>query len=116
MAAPFKNVVYHNFRQMSSKIASRLFSDSSNSNRVLVNKQKSLHLIGINRPEKRNSIDDETASQLRKAFEDFENDPEAYAAVLYGKGGNFCAGYDLSEVAKGNLNGISSVHGPLWQR
>lgn len=49
-------------------------------------KQKKLYLIGINRPEKRNSIDDETASLLRKAFEDFENDNEAYAAVLYGKG------------------------------
>lgn len=49
-------------------------------------KQKKLYLIGINRPEKRNSIDDETASLLRKVFEDFENDNEAYAAVLYGKG------------------------------
>lgn len=28
-------------------------------------------------------------------------------------GGNFCAGYDLSEVAKGNFDGISSSHGPL---
>jgi len=113
MAAPFKNIVYHNFKRIGSKIASRLFSDSSSIDRVVVNKQKNLFLIGINRPEKRNSIDDETAAQLRKAFEDFENDSEAYAAVLYGKGGNFCAGYDLSEVAKGNFSGISSAHGPL---
>lgn len=53
---------------------------------MIVSKQKKLFLIGINRPEKRNSIDDETATQLRKAFEEFEKDNETYAAVLYGKG------------------------------
>lgn len=114
MAAPLKNIVFCDLKRLASKIITQSYSTSSDSSdRVIVLRQKRLHLIGINRPEKRNSIDDETASQLRKAFEDFESDHEAYAAVLYGKGGNFCAGYDLSEVAKGNFYGISSSHGPL---
>ncbi|PRD20976.1 UNVERIFIED_CONTAM: yngF [Trichonephila clavipes] len=28
-------------------------------------------------------------------------------------GGNFCSGYDLKEVAKGNFYGIASEHGPM---
>lgn len=67
--------------------------------KVTILKQKKLYLIGINRPEKRNSIDDETAALLRKAFEDFENDNEAYAAVLYGKGNSYLMIY-LSSHSK----------------
>jgi enoyl-CoA hydratase len=36
---------------------------------------------------------------LREAFEAFEADEEAHVAVLHGFGGNFCAGYDLEELA-----------------
>ena len=43
-------------------------------------------LIGINRPEKRNAVDPNTAEQLVEAFTQFENDPESLVAVLYGKG------------------------------
>ncbi|XP_054713229.1 2,3-dehydroadipyl-CoA hydratase-like [Uloborus diversus] len=91
----------------------RWCSNLSNSDLVVVTKQKKLHLIGINRPDKRNCINDEAALQLRNAFENFENDDDAYAAVLYGKGGNFCAGYDLNQVATGNFYGIQSEHGPM---
>ncbi|GFQ89270.1 probable enoyl-CoA hydratase, mitochondrial [Trichonephila clavata] len=91
----------------------RQLSNLNPSDLVVITKQKKLYLIGINRPDKRNCIDDETAAQLRTAFETFENDDEAYAAVLYGKGGNFCSGYDLKEVAKGNFYGIASEHGPM---
>ena len=45
------------------------------------------------------SFDQETASKLREAFEEFEADDEARVAVLHGFGGNFCAGYDLEELA-----------------
>ena len=43
-------------------------------------------LIGLNRPEKRNAVDPNTAEQLVEAFTQFENDPESFVAVLYGKG------------------------------
>ena len=66
---------------------------------VLVEKLKGITTIGINRPEKRNCINSETAEQLTKAIEDFENDPESTVGVLYGVGGTFCAGFDLSQLA-----------------
>ncbi len=64
--------------------------------------------IGINRPNKKNCVNHETAKQLQAAFKAFEEDPESSCAVLYGKGGTFCAGYDLSEVATGNDEMIRS--------
>ncbi len=56
-------------------------------------------LIGINRPEKRNCVNPATAEKLCEAIESFENDPDLNVAVLHGKGGNFCAGYDLGALA-----------------
>jgi len=55
--------------------------------------------IGINRPEKRNCLDTATAQLLSEALDEFENNEEASVGVLYGIGGNFCAGYDLKEIA-----------------
>lgn len=35
---------------------------------------------------------------MKKALEDFEQDNNAYVAVLHGIGGNFCSGFDLNEI------------------
>ncbi|XP_014776733.1 putative enoyl-CoA hydratase/isomerase YngF [Octopus bimaculoides] len=56
-------------------------------------------LIGINCPEKKNAVDSQTAHGLYRAFQDFENNDQTRVAVLFGKGGNFCAGFDLKELA-----------------
>lgn len=60
-----------------------------------------LHImtIGINRPEKRNCVNRQVAQELVEAFHRFEADDSMHCAVLHGVGGNFCAGYDLSELA-----------------
>ena len=54
--------------------------------------------IVMNRPDKRNTVDGPMAAELRKAFEDFEADNSLRVAVLWGAGGHFCAGADLSAV------------------
>lgn len=36
---------------------------------------------------------------MKDAIENFEKDETSCVGVLYGVGGNFCAGYDLSELA-----------------
>ncbi|CAL8111816.1 unnamed protein product [Orchesella dallaii] len=77
-------------------------SGSENEDLVIVEKVQMQHLIttiGINRPEKRNCVNHATALKLEEAIKNFEDDPTSAAAVLYGKGGNFCAGYDLDEVS-----------------
>ncbi|CAG0889483.1 unnamed protein product, partial [Darwinula stevensoni] len=71
---------------------------------VVTEKMENVTLIGINRPQKRNCVNVPTARALRDAFHAFEEDNEAYVAVLYGKGGTFCAGYDLSDVASAASN------------
>lgn len=57
--------------------------------------------VVINRPDKRNAVDPETALQLRAAFDAFEADETAAVAVLTGAGGTFCAGFDLAVAASG---------------
>lgn len=64
-----------------------------------MNQVGNVRTIGINRPEKRNCLNSETVIALEKAIEDFENDENSLSGVLYGIGGNFCAGYDLKEIA-----------------
>lgn len=53
----------------------------------------------LTRPEKRNSVDGPTATHLAEAFRAFDADEQARVAVLYGEGGHFCAGADLTSVA-----------------
>ena len=52
----------------------------------------------LDRPEARNAIDGPTALALASAFRDFDTDESAYAAVLWGAGGTFCAGADLKAI------------------
>ncbi|XP_018571886.1 uncharacterized protein LOC108911430 isoform X2 [Anoplophora glabripennis] len=54
--------------------------------------------IGINRPERRNCVDFNTATLIKDAIQGFEEDDTSCAAVLYGTGGNFCSGFDLNEL------------------
>ena len=58
-----------------------------------------VRVIGLNRPRQRNAVNRQTARELWQAFRMFDEDQSADVAVLYGKGGNFCAGYDLKELA-----------------
>jgi enoyl-CoA hydratase len=51
--------------------------------------------VVIDRIDARNAVDEPTAEALMQAFVGFEADPDARAAVLWGAGGTFCAGYDL---------------------
>jgi len=67
---------------------------------VYYEKKDNVVTITIDRPEVRNAIDFSTARQLAQAFQDFDNDPEAYVAVLYGANGHFCAGADLKTLAE----------------
>lgn len=52
----------------------------------------------LNRPHKRNAVDRPTADALRTAFARFERDDNLRVAVLWGAGGTFCAGADLTAM------------------
>lgn len=66
---------------------------------VVTERRGCLVTVGINRPEARNAVNQETAGRLLQELEAFDSDPELSVAVLHGIGGNFCAGYDLKELA-----------------
>ncbi|MGZ5865209.1 MAG: crotonase/enoyl-CoA hydratase family protein [Xanthobacteraceae bacterium] len=57
-----------------------------------------LALIGLNRAEKRNAINNELVEEIRRAV--VRAGDEADVGVLYGHGSNFSAGLDLAEAFK----------------
>ncbi|MFT7582814.1 MAG: enoyl-CoA hydratase [Myxococcota bacterium] len=81
---------------------------------VETSQQGAVTVVTINRPETRNAVDRGTSEALAKAFRDFEADDTAKAAVLWGRGGHFCAGADLKAVAAGHPPRLSpDGDGPL---
>ncbi|MFC1852074.1 crotonase/enoyl-CoA hydratase family protein [candidate division CSSED10-310 bacterium] len=81
---------------------------------VRVEKKEYITTIILDRPERRNAIDRDTAEALSKAFRQFEADNDALVAVLFGDHGNFCAGADLKAIASGVYNRVDPEgDGPL---
>ena len=67
--------------------------------RVTVDLDGHVLLIGVNRPAKRNAWDLETMTGVARAYERLADDDEARVAVLYGHGDHFSAGLDLAQVS-----------------
>ena len=59
---------------------------------VSIEKSESVWTVIHDRPDARNAVDTEHAEALVEAFLSFEAS-SAKAAVFWGKGGNFCAGW-----------------------
>ena len=68
------------------------------SDRITVERDGHVLLIGVNRPEKRNAFDLATIEQLAVAYDLLGAEPELRAGVLFGHGDHFSAGLDLGEV------------------
>jgi len=66
---------------------------------VSYERQASVVIVTIQRPERRNAVDAPTAAALVEAFRRFDADAEANVAILSGAGGSFCAGADLKALA-----------------
>ncbi|WP_067539458.1 enoyl-CoA hydratase-related protein [Nocardia crassostreae] len=63
-------------------------------------------LIRMNRPHKRNAVGAEMTAALDAAFNEFDDDPELWVAVLTGTDDMFSAGTDLSEgLSKSTVRG-----------
>jgi enoyl-CoA hydratase len=68
--------------------------------KVVVAVEGPLTIVSIDRfAEARNAVDPETAVLLREAFLAFDKDESQSVAILTGRGGTFCAGYDLKVAA-----------------
>jgi enoyl-CoA hydratase len=63
--------------------------------------------ITLNRPEVLNAIDNEVPRLLAEAVARADADPEVHVMILQGAGEAFCAGYDLTYYAQGNLDEVT---------
>ncbi len=71
-----------------------------------ISRQDHIAIVEINRPERRNAVDGDTAKALYRAFQEIDADENVHIAILTGAGGNFCAGADLKAVADGRGNRV----------
>ncbi|MFE9100992.1 enoyl-CoA hydratase-related protein [Actinomadura geliboluensis] len=70
-----------------------------------------IHLITLDRPDRRNAVDGPMAEALAEAVAAAERDDEVRAIVLTGAGGTFCAGNDLKAMAAGEFP-VPTADGP----
>lgn len=56
--------------------------------------------VTLNRPDKRNALNDQLLIELLQAINAAEADGQVYVVVLRGSGKDFCAGADLSQLEK----------------
>lgn len=81
--------------------------------KVAVERDGAVTIVSIDRfAEARNAVDVETSALLREAFLAFDGDPAQSVAILTGRGGTFCAGYDLKVAASRSGDVLHDPEGP----
>jgi enoyl-CoA hydratase/carnithine racemase len=69
--------------------------------------------IGLNRPAKRNALNDSLILEIERTFATL---PDAIGAVvIHGVGAHFCAGLDLSELSERDAT-AGLMHSRMWHR
>ena len=75
--------------------------------------EDNIALIGLNRPTKRNAINDDMINELKDAIELAAT--QAKVGVIFGHGAHFCAGLDLAEHAERTpFEGV--LHSRKWHK
>ena len=68
--------------------------------------------IAMNRPDKLNAASDDMVRQLMEAFRRFDTDPDAYVAVLCGRGRAFSTGADVQQRQLRTREELQALGGP----
>ena len=68
---------------------------------VLVQKDQSVAIVTLNRPEALNAFSAELRLALGQAFRNLQSDPEIAVVIVTGAGRAFCSGMDLKELSSG---------------
>jgi enoyl-CoA hydratase len=79
----------------------------SDYSRFRIEKEGFIRWLILNRPDKRNAMDEDFFRELTHAFANFDQDPEVRVVVVRGEGKGFSAGIDLA--ALGGLVRSTSV-------
>ena len=75
---------------------------------ILYEKQGNIVTMTLNRPDSLNAINRLLRQELADAIVEFDNDSEAYVAIITGSGRAFCSGRDLKERADDNAQGVQA--------
>lgn len=67
---------------------------------ILYEVKTGVAFVTLNRPDKRNALNDQLLVELRQAINAAEADEQVHVVVLRGAGKDFCAGADLSQLEK----------------
>lgn len=67
---------------------------------IIYNVEGAVALVTLNRPEKRNALDDALVSGLKSALRDADSREDVRAVLITGAGADFCSGADLSALQK----------------
>ncbi len=67
---------------------------------ILYAAEGAVAVVTLNRPEKRNALNDELVAGLKEALSDADARDEVRAVLLTGAGADFCSGADLSALRK----------------
>jgi 2-(1,2-epoxy-1,2-dihydrophenyl)acetyl-CoA isomerase len=80
---------------------------------VLENRQGSVAILVMNRPDKLNALNNELSTALNEALVRIGNDASVHVVVLTGAGRAFCAGGDLGAIGKGRERSDSTELAPI---
>lgn len=80
---------------LSASLTSQQFDDS-----IELEQEGSILYLWLNRPESRNAMSLNMVKAIQQVFKTIENDVSIRAVILRGKGGHFCAGGDIKDMAQ----------------
>lgn len=69
-------------------------------NTILVSTESQIRILTLDRPDKRNALNDELIAYLKAALSDADADESVKCIVIRGAGKDFCSGADLSALQK----------------
>ena len=67
---------------------------------ILTATENAVLTVTLNRPDKRNALNDALVNDLKKALREADNDKNLRAVLIKGAGRDFCSGADLSALKK----------------
>jgi methylglutaconyl-CoA hydratase len=68
--------------------------------KILYQSDQSIARITLNRPDKRNALDDEIVREMKEALGEAARDPSARVVMIAGAGKDFCSGADLAALRR----------------
>src|SRR5262245_45716095 len=84
-------------------------------NEILCSMQDSIATVTLNRPEKRNALNETALQELSATFTALEQRQDVRVVVIRGAGKAFCSGRDLREMGQRQATGVGEARVDIVQ-